>query len=514
MNVDPRRGDRARQLPLRARAARRRRPRRGCRSCAPATASCGSTPTRRPGAVARGPLVDALIAAGDLAVAPKQAWTPVAEFGQAGVAAVNFGPGDPPQAHTRDESISVAALVRSYRVLERFADRRCEALADPHRPQDVSVRAPDRRQARAPRPRRRRRRLRHRRAARGHRAVHPRAPRRLADAPVDLPAGRGAARAARGGRRVDRAPLRADARSRTPRSSPRSAPRRRSSTSPRSSAATSWPSPRPATRSPSAAPRSRASRCSSSSWRPSAASSPTSTPSTPPPGTAPRSCGSTTRTTRPPRARRSSSTSAPPRSRASTTSSSPPTRPTRRSTSARCRRSRRSRSADRRNVIALNTLSKRSSMPGYRSGFVAGDPDVIAALKRYRPNVGVAPPEFIQRAAVAAWGDEEHVEDVRALYRAKRDVLLPVFEAGRHLPRGRRRDVLPLARRRRARRPAGRRAARARRRARARARSSAPRARASCASRWCRRSPSASARPSLLASVVGVQGGVEAGPGA
>ncbi len=80
-------------------------------------------------------------------------------------------------------------------------------------------------------------------------------------------------------------------------------------------------------------------------------------------------------------------------------------------------------------MIALNTLSKRSSMPGYRSGFVAGDPDVIAALKRYRPNVGVAPPEFIQHAAVAAWGDEEHVEDVRALYRAKRDVLLPVFEA-------------------------------------------------------------------------------------
>jgi succinyl-diaminopimelate desuccinylase len=72
------------------------------------------------GPVATGPLVDALVAAGDLAVAPKQAWTPVAEFAQAGLAAVNFGPGDPPQAHTRDESISVAALVRAYRVLERF----------------------------------------------------------------------------------------------------------------------------------------------------------------------------------------------------------------------------------------------------------------------------------------------------------------------------------------------------------------------------------------------------------
>ena len=74
----------------------------------------------------RGPLVDALIAAGDLAIEPKQAWTPVAEFGLAGLPAVNFGPGDPPQAHTREESIAVAALVRGYRVLERFA---AEALA-------------------------------------------------------------------------------------------------------------------------------------------------------------------------------------------------------------------------------------------------------------------------------------------------------------------------------------------------------------------------------------------------
>jgi succinyl-diaminopimelate desuccinylase len=73
------------------------------------------------GPVARGPLVSALVAAGDLAVEPKQAWTPVAEFGLAGLPAVNFGPGDPPQAHTREESVSIDALVRSYRVLERFA---------------------------------------------------------------------------------------------------------------------------------------------------------------------------------------------------------------------------------------------------------------------------------------------------------------------------------------------------------------------------------------------------------
>jgi succinyl-diaminopimelate desuccinylase len=63
----------------------------------------------------------ALIAAGDLRVAPKQAWTPVAEFGAAGLDAVNFGPGAPAQAHRRDESVEIAALVRCYEVLEAFA---------------------------------------------------------------------------------------------------------------------------------------------------------------------------------------------------------------------------------------------------------------------------------------------------------------------------------------------------------------------------------------------------------
>jgi succinyl-diaminopimelate desuccinylase len=66
-------------------------------------------------------LVQALIRAGDLPVAPKQAWTPVAEFGAVGVDAVNFGPGDPVYAHTRDEQVAVDALVRSYETLERFA---------------------------------------------------------------------------------------------------------------------------------------------------------------------------------------------------------------------------------------------------------------------------------------------------------------------------------------------------------------------------------------------------------
>lgn len=85
--------------------------------------------------------------------------------------------------------------------------------------------------------------------------------------------------------------------------------------------------------------------------------------------------------------------------------------------------------ADRRNLVVLNTLSKRSSMPGYRAGFAAGDPELIAALKRYRPNAGVAPPTFVQRAAVAAWADEDHVEQTRRRYRAKRDALAPALHA-------------------------------------------------------------------------------------
>jgi succinyl-diaminopimelate desuccinylase len=74
------------------------------------------------GAVPRdNPLVEALREAGGLAVEPKQAWTPVAEFAAAGVDAVNFGPGDPPQAHTRGEHVTVDALERSFRTLDAFA---------------------------------------------------------------------------------------------------------------------------------------------------------------------------------------------------------------------------------------------------------------------------------------------------------------------------------------------------------------------------------------------------------
>lgn len=66
------------------------------------------------------PLVQRLIGCGNLAVAPKQAWTPVAEFTGAGISAVNFGPGAPKFAHQRDEQIAVAALVQCARTLDAF----------------------------------------------------------------------------------------------------------------------------------------------------------------------------------------------------------------------------------------------------------------------------------------------------------------------------------------------------------------------------------------------------------
>jgi succinyl-diaminopimelate desuccinylase len=65
-------------------------------------------------------LVSRLIEAGGLEIAPKQAWTPVAEFASAGVDAINFGPGAPRFAHRRDEQVDVAALVTSYETLVRF----------------------------------------------------------------------------------------------------------------------------------------------------------------------------------------------------------------------------------------------------------------------------------------------------------------------------------------------------------------------------------------------------------
>ena len=78
-------------------------------------------------------------------------------------------------------------------------------------------------------------------------------------------------------------------------------------------------------------------------------------------------------------------------------------------------------------IVVFNSLSKRSSMTGYRSGFVAGDAELVAALRAFRPNAGTAPQEFVQRASVAAWDDEAHVARNRALYARKRAVVLDVL---------------------------------------------------------------------------------------
>jgi acetylornithine aminotransferase len=84
--------------------------------------------------------------------------------------------------------------------------------------------------------------------------------------------------------------------------------------------------------------------------------------------------------------------------------------------------------SDRTNVVVFNTLSKRSSMTGYRSGFTAAPEPVIEALRKFRPSVGTAPQEFVQRASVDAWNDERHVEAVRAVYRRKRETILSALD--------------------------------------------------------------------------------------
>ncbi|MHB8060457.1 MAG: aminotransferase class I/II-fold pyridoxal phosphate-dependent enzyme, partial [Gaiellaceae bacterium] len=83
---------------------------------------------------------------------------------------------------------------------------------------------------------------------------------------------------------------------------------------------------------------------------------------------------------------------------------------------------------NRRNVVVFNTLSKRSSMPGYRSGFIAADREVIAALRLLRPTLGTTPQEFIQLASIKAWRDETHVERTRERYRAKRAIMTAALE--------------------------------------------------------------------------------------
>jgi LL-diaminopimelate aminotransferase len=89
-----------------------------------------------------------------------------------------------------------------------------------------------------------------------------------------------------------------------------------------------------------------------------------------------------------------------------------------------------------RGVLSFGSLSKRSGMTGYRSGYMAGDAEIIAALKRARPNFGVASPDFIQAAAAAAWSDDTHVAERRAIFRAKRDRLVAFLREGGYVVSG------------------------------------------------------------------------------
>ncbi|MBL8643111.1 MAG: aminotransferase class I/II-fold pyridoxal phosphate-dependent enzyme [Rhodospirillaceae bacterium] len=73
------------------------------------------------------------------------------------------------------------------------------------------------------------------------------------------------------------------------------------------------------------------------------------------------------------------------------------------------------------NVLVFNSLSKRSSVPGLRSGYVAGDAGLIAKFNKLRSHGGAVQPVPVLNASIALWNDEAHVTDNRALYSAKFD---------------------------------------------------------------------------------------------
>ena len=83
-------------------------------------------------------------------------------------------------------------------------------------------------------------------------------------------------------------------------------------------------------------------------------------------------------------------------------------------------------------VVVFNSLSKRSSAPGLRSGFAAGPAEVIEKYLLYRTYHGAAPSSLVQAASLAAWRDEEHVLENRLKYRAKYETCQPIVN--QHLP--------------------------------------------------------------------------------
>jgi LL-diaminopimelate aminotransferase len=79
-------------------------------------------------------------------------------------------------------------------------------------------------------------------------------------------------------------------------------------------------------------------------------------------------------------------------------------------------------------TLAFVSLSKRSGMTGYRSAMMAGDPELIAALKKLRPSIGAASPNFVQKAATVAWQDGAHVERRNRVFAEKRALFVDFFE--------------------------------------------------------------------------------------
>ena len=72
---------------------------------------------------------------------------------------------------------------------------------------------------------------------------------------------------------------------------------------------------------------------------------------------------------------------------------------------------------DFKNVLVMNSISKRSSAPGLRSGFIAGDANILKNYLQYRTYVGCASPVPLQEAAAAAWNDQNHVAEFRKIYK-------------------------------------------------------------------------------------------------
>jgi len=81
------------------------------------------------------------------------------------------------------------------------------------------------------------------------------------------------------------------------------------------------------------------------------------------------------------------------------------------------------------NILAVHSLSKRSSMAGYRGAFLIGDKDLIARIREVRKHAGMMVPLPIQKAMTIALSDETHVVEQRARYNARRAKLVPALKA-------------------------------------------------------------------------------------